>query len=243
MEEKGNVATEQDVSQVGETPVTSETDAETAQSKELLPGETQPEATTAPVEVLAPETPPAGKTYTEAELTQITSRLQADAAQHKQYAQRLAFEQQMAQVQAQEQQFVAKDAQAVEQGIITQEEADQKKAARAEIAQLQYAAQYQRAQAEESARVIVIDGLLKGFERDFGMKLNPDDFLGDKQLRTPDAVKQKALTIINTQLKAQLKAATVKTEHFDQGPGAGVPGPTSEQQKLKDRYPTMFSKQ
>ena len=73
----------------------------------------------------------------------------------------------------------------------------------------------------------MIDGLLKGFERDFGMKLNPDDFLGDKQLRTPDAVKQKALTLINTQLKAQLKAATVKTETFDQGPGAASPKPTA----------------
>lgn len=176
-------------------------------------------------EVPAPGAAPVGKTYTEEEVrqreAQITSKAQAETAQYRKYAEQVALRQQKEEAEAKERLAAAKDSEAVERGIITQDEAEEKKAARAEIAQLQFERQQQRAQQEAEARIAAIPLILRDFEPVFGVKLNPEDFLGDTNIRGPADIILKGLLLANTQLKAQLKAATAKSETFDKGPGAG----------------------
>lgn len=225
------------------------TGAETPQSSEQTPvaeqpgAETKTESTPAAAEVKteALKTP---KVYTEDEVrqreSQITGKLQAETAQMRDYAAKLALQQQVQALVQAEQQAQNKDQQEIANGVITEQEAAQRKGQRiqtiqtqAEIQQMRQTLQQQRQVGEGNARILVAQQISKEYGVSFDSIVNLPD---------PHAMEKAAWKLALKSKDEALRKATVKPESFDKGPQSEVPGAGDYEQSLKSRYPTMYQK-
>ncbi len=170
--------------------------------------------------------PPLPKTYTEEEFRGQMARFQAETAQAREVANRLAMDQQIKATQEAERHEAEKDRQAVEQGVITEAEAGQRKALREETVRLQQTAigmqQFIRQQAwqgESYAKITIAHDLAK----EYG--INPALLLSDPTLTSPLAMVQKASKLAIANLKAGQRAVT--PESFDKGPAGTLTKGTS----------------
>ncbi len=236
----------QEKSQVeGEAKVV-EAGAETPQSTEPTVTE-QPGAETVSQEApVAPKVEVASpKTYTEEEVkqreAQITSKLQAETAQAREHASKLALAQQVQALAQAEQQAQSKDQQEVTNGVITENEAAQRRDQRihalqsqAQSARMQQALQAQAAQGEQLGRVLMAQDVAKEYGVD------ADVLLKDTTITTPLQMVQKAAKLALKARDAQLRALSAKPETFDKGPQTETTGPETYEQSLKARYPTMY---
>jgi hypothetical protein len=167
------------------------------------------------------ETKP-GKSYSEEEVTriksEITSKLQGETEQYKKFAAQLAMQQQLAKMQAEEQQAASKDAQDVANGVIGQQEAEQRKTQRTEASQLQQTLTQQKQQGEMLGRILMAQDLAKKYG------IDSDTLLKDQALRTPTDMILKAADLAIKSREDKLREATAKPETYDKGPGAETGG-------------------
>lgn len=149
------------------------------------------------------------------------------------------------QMQAQEAQAQARDKEEIDQGLITQTEAQQRGqqrmshaqqqvqavAQQAQMAQQMQAYQHMMAEAEQYGRALAA--------RDIGEKygVSPEELIKDQTLTSPMAMESKAANLALQRAKGELKRVQQGNQHFDQGQtgGTGI----SDSEKLKRRYPTM----
>ncbi len=187
-----------------------------------------------------PEKPITPKTYTDEDVAKIkaelTSKLQSETEQYKKYASQLAMQQRLAQMQDEERQAESRDAQDVANGVITQEDAAQRKKQRLEISQLQQTAQMQRQQADNLGRVLLAHDLAKQYG------IEADKLLKDQALSSPTLMIQKAAELAIRDRDEKLRKAQAVPENFDKGTGEIPHALKSESQRLRERYPTMFKK-
>ena len=211
------------------------------------PAETQqPAVDQKPAETTTPEK--TQKTYTEEEVARIREEQAAarrEAAQARQLAAQLAMQQEIARLQQEEEQAKAKDMNDVESGLITQEEANQRAADRQKLRQLNETIQKLTPHAEQLGRIKFANDVASELEKELAecgitSKLDVDALIQDESIKTPLQMREKAEKMARTLLKEALRKAKVKPETFDQGPGAAPPGPKTEEQRLRERYPTMF---
>lgn len=181
--------------------------------------ETEPKVIQPGVQPSTLPTPPLRRTYSEEEFSQQMGKFQAETAQAREVVNRLAMEHQIRLAQEAEQKLVAKDQQDVEQGLITESDAGQRKALRDQTAQLQQGAaqlqqfvQQQATQGEALGRILMAQDLAK----EYGV--NVDDLLNGKELTTPLQMVTKAAKLAIAKLKEEAK----KPETFIAGPGLGV---------------------
>jgi hypothetical protein len=206
-----------------------ETTAEAPEAgSESQPAETQPEVEQPGTEEkpsgtkeAITETKP-GKSYSEEEVTriksEITSKLQGETEQYKKFAAQLAMQQQLAKMQAEEQQAASKDAQDVANGVIGQQEAEQRKTQRTEASQLQQTLTQQKQQGEMLGRILMAQDLAKKYG------IDSDTLLKDQALRTPTDMILKAADLAIKSREDKLREATAKPETYDKGPGAETGG-------------------
>ncbi len=211
-------------------------------------GEETPQAVTEPAvvepgtetEPKAPEpvkpAPAPARSYTEEEVRRITSTTQQEAARDRQYATRLAMEQQIGQLQAAEQQARNKDKGDVDSGIITESEAQQRAQTRyqylvtqAQAAQMEGYRKQQESQLEQYGRVI----MAKDLAEEYGV--NADELLKDKSVTTPIQLQKKAADLALKSVREQLRKARTSPESFDRGPG-GSSGKTMSKDTAMERY-------
>uniref|UniRef100_A0A6M3L5F0 Uncharacterized protein n=1 Tax=viral metagenome TaxID=1070528 RepID=A0A6M3L5F0_9ZZZZ len=180
------------------------------------------------------------KTYTEKEVQEreaaITSKLQTETAHYQRMAAQMAMREQLGQIAKAEAEVDNKDRQDVDQGLITQQDADQRKVLRQQTVQLQQHIREQSQQGEMLGRVTMA--------YDMGVKygVNPELLVKDPNIRTPMQMVQRASELAMTARDARLRSLTAKPETFDKGPGVGTEESTSEELLLKKRYPTMYKK-
>jgi hypothetical protein len=189
------------------------------------------------------------RTYTEDEVREreakLTSAKDTELQKHKDELARLNMQQRINQLAAQERQAQAKDQQAVENGTITAEEAEARKQARAETSRLSQVVDQLKPQAEQLGRIQMANDLAKTYKDKYGVVIDPDVLIKDKDIKSPTEMMQRAselaLTSKNEELKT-LKKPAPKPEVFDGGPGTNGGGATSEESRLKERYPSMYKK-
>lgn len=220
--------------------------AEAPQSVEQAPVAEQPGAETE----TKPEAPAAvkpSKVYTEDEVRQresgLTSKLQAETEQMRRYAGQMALAQEIQQLAQAEHQAQGKDQQEVANGVITETEAGQRKGQRiqalqsqAQVAQMQGVLRGQMAQGEQIGRITMAHDLATKYG------INPERLLKDASIRTPMDMIQKATDLALADRDAKLRTFTVKSETFDKGAQGESTGPTSYEDSLRSRYPTMYPK-
>ena len=219
----------------------------TAQSPEQAPVAEQPGAATkaesTPAAEVKPEAPKTPKVYTEDEVRQresrIISTLQAETAQMRDHAARLELTQQIQALAQAEQQAQYKDQQEVTNGLITDQEAAQRKGQRmqhvqtqAELQKMQQTLQQQRQVGEANARILVAQKISQEYGIPFDSIVNEPD---------PHSMEKAAWKMALKTRDEALRKATVKPESFDKGPQAETTGPDTYEQSLKSRYPTMYS--
>ena len=205
--------------------------------------EVQPEAVTEPQK---PEAAKPEKTYTEKERREWEAAKDKDIAAHRQALAQAAMELQVRDLRHAEELAQARDATAVDNGQITEEEAAQRRQDRIAAIQKQFAerqtaqqneaamqqrmtaAQAVLSRAEEAGRILAATDLAKAHG------IDAKELLGDTSLTDYDKMESKAL-------KLALRAAKAKPEKFDSGQTAGI-AEASEQQILDQRYPTMRKK-
>jgi len=235
-----------------QTPATSQTPAQ--------PGVTQTESTptVTPSAPATSEASPAKFTREDVEkmISEKTSVIQKETAQWKQQAHRIALEQQAAQLAQQEMAERAQEKQAIESGAMTAEEATARQRGRAHLLQQQVqAAQMQEtlsrqaqhgdqlgriACARETADEVVATLKKQGIAVTASTAEQlADMFFKDKNIKTPDAMKARAYQVAMQYLMDRQRTLTAKPETFDKGPGDNS-GPTTEEQRLKSRYPSMY---
>lgn len=165
------------------------------------------------------ETKPVAKTYTEEDVkkreSDLTSKLQAETATYRQYLARMAMQQQIQDAQAQENAAREKDKTDVEQGLITDQEAETRQSKRAEAAQIEYTLRAQRQQAEQLGRITLAHDLAT----EYG--ISAEELIKDASIKNPADMIRKAGKIALSERDEKLRAATVKPENYDKGPGAG----------------------
>lgn len=189
-------------------------------------------------------------------VSEKTSAIQRETAQWKQHAHRMALEQQAAHLAQQEMAERVKEKQAIESGSMTAEEATAKQRTRAQLLQQQVqAAQMQEtlsrqaqygdqlgriACARETAEEVVATLKKQGVTVTASTAEQlATMFVKDKNIKTPDALKARAYQVAMQYLMDRQRTLTVKPETFDKGPGDNS-GPTTEEQRLKSRYPSMY---
>lgn len=215
-----------------------------AEHVEVAPADVQKEAVTEPQKPAAPE-----KTYTQAELdkarAEATATKDREIAQHRQALAQVAMERQIEQIQAAEAIAQARDARALENGEITEEQAVERRQGRYAAVQKRFADQQAARQSEQEIRreaegvaAMRAEGTSLGralaandLAKEYGV--DAKELLADASLTTPQLMENKALKIANAALRAQ-------PEKFDSGQPSGTS--VSEEQSLKARYPTMFKK-
>jgi hypothetical protein len=231
------------------------TQVESPEVAESKPGESTPqvnEATPAPQPGETGEQKPIAKTprtYSEDEvkdqIAKLTSAKDTELQKHKNEVARLNMQQRINQLAAQERQAQDKDKQAVENGTITAEEAESRKQARAETNRLSQVVEQLKPQAEQLGRIQLANDLAKSYKDKYGVTIDPDVLIRDKDIKSPTEMMQRAselaLTSKNEELKT-LKKPTPKPEVFDGGPGTNGGGVASEESRLKERYPSMYKK-
>lgn len=177
------------------------------------------------------------KTFTEKEVKEreaaIASKLQAETAQYQRMMAQLAMQNQIAQA---EQAVAVKDRQDVESGQITQQDADQRKILRQQSVVLQQHVREQAQQGEILGRVTMAYDL--GVE--YG--INPEILVKDSNITTPMQMMRKAAELAVAARDRKIKSLTVNPESYDKGPGTGGQSAQSEEENLRQRYPTMFKK-
>ncbi|MDO8715557.1 MAG: hypothetical protein Q7J73_01935 [Dehalococcoidales bacterium] len=175
--------------------------------------------------------------YTEAELTERvakeTSTLQQQQAGMQQRLAQIEQERQIAELERQEATEKAKDQQAIDQGIITTEEATRRSQIRQNTVQLEQGLRqrYQQAkiidqQTESRSRFLSATYLADKYGVPVAELMNNKDF------GNPEFMVLKAE---NLQLAAKLEKAekaAIQPEHYDGGPGEGVGG---DDNKLSSR--------
>uniref|UniRef100_A0A6M3JY62 Uncharacterized protein n=1 Tax=viral metagenome TaxID=1070528 RepID=A0A6M3JY62_9ZZZZ len=200
--------------------------------------ETQSEVTP-PAPQPGTEPTPGKKTYSEEEYSQAMAKLQSETAQAKEVANRLAMEKQIVLAQEQERREQEQDRKDVEQGLITEGEASRRQQLRTHTKTMeQRAAQLQQFLQE------------KGQELDFKIMLSvasdvaqkygvPTSELMKEGVReSPDRMRVRALELQLNKLREEAR----KPENFDKGPTSVPSSPSSDEYKLKRRYPTMYTK-
>ena len=198
--------------------------------------ETKPEETTATV---TPESKPAEQsTVLTAEEAEKIRRDQAaarqEAAQYRQKILQMAMQQELLQEQQAEAQASAKDKADVEAGLITHDEASQRQSMRQQAAQLAQMVKQLTPHAEQLGRIKLANDLAT----EYG--INADDLLKDTTIQTPVQMYAKAGKLAIAKREDALRKATAKPESYDKGPGTPPPGPKPDEQRLKERYPSMY---
>lgn len=180
------------------------------------------------------------KTYTDAEVTERLSRetatLQRQAAESEQRANRLEMQRQIDEAARVEAQAKAQDNQAVEQGIITQDDAARRGVLRQEQAQAeQKLKDTQRviAQGEAKANVFFRTDFANDLAKFF--KLDPGVLLRDESLRDPPSMIAKAAILRVKALEEEVRQAKAVPEHYDKGPGGGSGGGSLNTKEAVDK--------
>lgn len=189
----------------------------------------------APITKAAP-----AKTYTQAELDAVQGQLMAakdrEIQQHKDALAQVAMREQIAQMQATEAQARAKDNADVEAGILTEPDAAARAQARLQTLQAQAQLQAMNQQGEALARVVMAHDLAKEYGVD------PDALAKDASLTSPLLMVRKAAALALKARDVELRILKAKPETFDKGPQAETTGQSSEEQRLRTRYPSMYPK-
>ncbi len=220
----------------------------TVQSPEQAPVAEQPGAATkaesTPAAEVKPEAPKTPKVYTEDEVrqreSQITSTLQAETARMRDHAARLELAQQINALAQAEQQSQLRDQQEVTNGLITDQEAAQRKGQRfqhiqtqTELQNMQRTLQQQRQVGEGNARILVAQEISKQYGVPFETILKEPD---------PHAMEKAAWKLVLKSKDEALRKVTTKPESFDKGAQAEPTGAGDYEQSLKSRYPSMYPK-
>jgi len=218
-----------------EAPAQEETSQPVAETPTAQPGaetkETETKETTA--ETTKPVEPAKPRTYSEDEVRKIQHDSDQQAAQLRQVLGRLSMQQQIQQLQQQEGQAQAQDRQEVEAGNITEQQAQQRSQQRIDYVRLQGVLNQQRTEGEQNARILVAQKI----SQEFGVPI-------ESIIREPDpyAMERKAAKLVIKQKDDEIRKAKSKPESFDKGPQSESTGPTSYEDSLKSRYPTMYPK-
>ena len=187
------------------------------------------------------------KVFTEAEVAErearITSTLQTQTAEVQERLARLELQRQIDAIASAEQAAQGKDKQDVDNGIISEDEAVQRRNQRtqalrdqAQTAQLQQALREQTQQGEQLGRILMAHDLAKKYGVD------PDKLLKDANIKTPMAMIQKATDLALADRDTKLRQLSSKSENFDKGQHAETTGAETYDESLKSRYPTMYPK-
>jgi len=172
------------------------------------------------------------KSFTQDEVDKIiserTSTIQKETQRWRDTATRLTMENQLATLQAQERQAQVKDTQDVENGVLTQQEAEQRKQARQELANMQVTLRQQREQGEATARILAAQDIAKQYG------VNPEELIKDLTLQNPLMMVQQAAKLALDAKNEELRKVKAQPEKFDKGPGEGGEGISDE--KFLEEY-------
>ncbi len=199
--------------------------------------ETNPQADAVPKEFGSPKETERLK----AELSEVRRR---ENEAKTRYAQ-MVLQQEIVRLEQEEAQAQVRDKQAVENGDITQEQANANRQARWQHYQLQqrnarmqHILEQQSASAEANARIITAQKI----GQEWGLtNAQVETMIADKEVRNPVDMERKAARLAIGNERERTRTAGIRSESFDRGPGAGSEV-KAEEQRLKDRYPSMYGK-
>src|SRR3990167_40843 len=198
----------------------------------------------------APEKAPSERTYSQKEWSDLQSAKDRELAQYRQATIQMAQRMQAERAKAEEDVAHARDMRAVEDGSLTESDAEQRQRIRAEKAQglrevaaLRSQQQQIMADGEEYTRITVAHALGKMFEVD------PSILINDKSLTSGELMEQKAYGLREGKYKARLTdlekreaalaAKQEPPEKFDDNLASSGGRGKSDEQVLREMYPTM----
>lgn len=176
----------------------------------------------------APEKAPEGKALPDKQLRQMQATYDRRLAEARDNVARLTMQQQLAAMQDAERQAVAKDTEDVQNGMISQTDADRRQHIRMEVVREQVRlGQIQRQSAEMEDRANLSAKVIMA--RDVGTEYGLEEkeitaLILDKSIQNPNMMMGAVTKLMATKLKAQQRAAQIKPETFDRGPGEGGGG-------------------
>jgi hypothetical protein len=238
-EELNIMEVEKNQSQVAVVPVEGEQPAVVPQA------DVQPATGEQPAKETTQETTPETAENPKVEIPKVVTEEEHNKAVATERKLRAQAEQQLAQMRLQQetarQQEIERQAQAhdlaeVENGNLTEPQAQARSQLRQQQAQLGQIAQQIVQEKENNAREYAAKRIAKKYEVDDELLIN------DQNLIDPASMIEKAANLHINKLREELRKAQAKPEHFEKGPTAENSGPKSEDQRLKERYPTMYSK-
>uniref|UniRef100_A0A6M3J1Q5 Uncharacterized protein n=1 Tax=viral metagenome TaxID=1070528 RepID=A0A6M3J1Q5_9ZZZZ len=215
--------------------------------------EAEPGAVSEPREGVTPEVPkgekPKGqtRTYTQDEWAKRESALNKQSAELQKRLAQTSMELEIQRQTSLETTQRAKDLKEVEDGVISQTEAEGRQRMR-ESQKQQNQVLYQQSttlrqmaqQAEDIGRILAA--------QDFGKKyeLTPEqtnELLSNTDIKSPAEMEARAANLALDKVKGEVQKNKEAPEHFDKGQvGTAGKGAPSDEQILKQRYPTMFKK-
>ncbi len=207
-----------------------------------------PDTTPAPEPVKVTEAPKV-KTYTEADIRAIQAAKDKEIATRDAELQKIAFQRQMEQMQQQEARAEAQDKAYIESGVLTEQDAAQRKQLRIEMAQqrMQYIRDQQMhqellRQSEASAYEIHADRIVREICQEEGLDdqgrivLMREVMSGDRA-KTVAELEARAERIVRKAFRELRKINAVKPESYDKGPASVSTGGNldnmSPQQKIQ----------
>lgn len=215
--------------------------------------EAEPGAVSEPQKGVTPEVPkgekPKGqtRTYTQDEWAKRESALNKQSAELQKRLAQTSMELEIQRQTSLETTQRAKDLKEVEDGVISQTEAEGRQRMR-ESQKQQNQVLYQQSttlrqmaqQAEDIGRILAA--------QDFGKKyeLTPEqtnELLSNTDIKSPAEMEARAANFALDKVKGEVQKNKEAPEHFDKGQvGTAGKGAPSDEQILKQRYPTMFKK-
>ena len=220
----------------GDTQVTGEdTEAQESQPLEvettdtatatLEPGEPSQEETQAPPVDLTPKP----RTYTEEEYRSVQAARDREVAARESQLQQQAMQAWIAQRQQQEAQAQAQDKAYVDQGMLTEQDAEQRRTLRQELAQMQQQRQGMMQEAEQVAYVVHADRIAKKIIQEEGLDQRGylalfNELTSGDRVKSVGDLEAKAERIVRKAYAEVRKAQAKKPETFDKGPGGATVG-------------------
>lgn len=216
--------------------------------KKETPKETAPKAEVKPVKTFTEEEAEARATEREAK---VTSELQRQKADVEAQLNRARYAEQIRLAQIAEADELAKDRAQVEAGYIGEDVVQQRQQARQVTKQLfqqvqgiHGVVQQLRTEGESLGMALAVYHTAKEAAKEDGLTEFQtielfDQLMKEGKYTSPDQVKGKVATLRLKKVKEALKAATVVPEKFDPGPTGSSGATKTEDQRLKERYPSM----
>jgi len=203
------------------------------------PGDKGPEAPIAAATKTEEKKP---RVYTEAEVTAIRAEQDRERNQLREEVARTKLIEMQRKAEAEEQAADARLQQAVQNGLLSEQEAATGKGLRKELRTMDQIYQHVLPRVDVGVRIATVLNLVDGVAKRDGLSEYEkgrmfDSLMREKDVNDPAEYRVRLLSRQEEKYKEEARLARLKTESHDRGPGTSAAGQDTAEKRLSNRFP------